>query len=145
LHVDSRSSIYRSVFVFRKERKKDFHCHVDGSDSEEEYYDENDHDDLDHDEESDEDTSYDTTRRPRESCRILICHLGDACTLCKVYAIAIAIPISSATAKRSFSALKRVKTRNRSTLLQGRLKALFLVAVERGILQSLLSGQKAHY
>ena len=40
-------------------------------------------------------------------------------------AIAVAIPISSVTAERSFSALKRVKTRIRSTMLQGRLEALF--------------------
>jgi hypothetical protein len=32
-------------------------------------------------------------------------------TFCKVYAIVITIPISCGTAKRSFSALKRVKTR----------------------------------
>ena len=54
-----------------------------------------------------------------------------------MYAIAVAIPISSATAERSFSALKRVKTRIRSTMLQGRLEALLLMAVERQILHSL--------
>ena len=47
------------------------------------------------------------------------------------------IPISSATAERSFSALKRVKTRIRSTMLPGRLEALLLMAVERQILYSL--------
>ena len=43
----------------------------------------------------------------------------------------------SATAERSFSALKRVKTRIRSSMLQGRLKALLLMAVERDILLSI--------
>jgi hypothetical protein len=51
----------RSLFVFPKERKEDFHD-ADGSDSEEESYDENDHDDLDHNEESDEETSNDAIR-----------------------------------------------------------------------------------
>jgi hypothetical protein len=51
------------LFVFPKERKKGrFSPDVDGSDSEEEYYDENDHDDSDHDEESDEETSHDAER-----------------------------------------------------------------------------------
>ena len=35
-------------------------------------------------------------------------------TLCHVYAIAVAVPVSSSTAERSFSALKRVKSRIRS-------------------------------
>ena len=65
-------------------------------------------------------------------------HLVDAYPkLCQVYAIAVAIPISSATAERSFSALKRVKTRIRSSMLQERLEALLLMAVEREILLSL--------
>jgi hypothetical protein len=57
-----------------------------------------------------------------------------------VYAIAVAISISSATAEWSFSELKRVKTQIRSTMLQGRLKELLLMslmAAEQGILQSL--------
>ena len=65
-------------------------------------------------------------------------HLVDAYpTLCQVYAIAVVIPISSATAERSFSVLKRVKTRIRSSMLQGRLEVLLLMAVEREILLSL--------
>ena len=43
----------------------------------------------------------------------------------------------SATAERSFSALKRVKTRIGSSMLQGRLEALLLMVVERDILLSL--------
>ena len=54
-----------------------------------------------------------------------------------MYAIAVVIPISSATAERSFSVLKTVKTRIRSSMLQGRLEVLLLMAVEREILLSL--------
>ena len=58
-------------------------------------------------------------------------HLKDAFPeLCKVYAIISAIPISSCTAERSFSALKRVKTRLRSTIVQERLEGLLLLSVE---------------
>ena len=65
-------------------------------------------------------------------------HLVDAYpTLCQVYAIAVAIPISSAFAERSFSALKRVKTRIRSTMVQDRLESLLVMMIERKILLSL--------
>ena len=65
-------------------------------------------------------------------------HLVDAYpTLCYAYSIVVAIPISSATAGRSFSALKRVKTRIRSSMVQERLEGLLLMAVERKILLSL--------
>ena len=65
-------------------------------------------------------------------------HLVDAYpTLCYAYSIVVAISISSATAERSFSALKRVKTRIRSSMVQERLEGLLLMAVERKILLSL--------
>ena len=65
-------------------------------------------------------------------------HLKDAFPeLCKVYAIISAIPISSCTAERSFSALKRVKTRLRSTMVQERLEGLLLLSVDRKILLTL--------
>ena len=65
-------------------------------------------------------------------------HLVDAYPeLCKVYAIAVAVPVSSATSERSFSALKRVKTRIRSSMVQERLEGLLYMAVERKILISL--------
>ena len=48
-----------------------------------------------------------------------------------MYGIISAIPISSCTAERSFSALKRVKTRLRSTMVQERLEGLLLLSVER--------------
>ena len=51
--------------------------------------------------------------------------------LSKAYSIALAIPISSCTAGRSFSALKRVKTRLTSNMMQERLDGLLLIAVER--------------
>ena len=59
--------------------------------------------------------------------------------LSKAYSIALAIPISSCTAERSFSALKRVKTRLRSTMMQERLDGLLLIAVERKILKTINS------
>ena len=59
-------------------------------------------------------------------------------TLCRVYAIAVAIPVSSSTAERSFSALKRVKTRIRSSMIQERLaESLLAKVIERKILLSL--------
>ena len=58
-------------------------------------------------------------------------HLVDAYpTLCYAYSIVVAIPISSATAERSFSALKRVKTRVRSSMVQERLEARFTEVTE---------------
>ena len=57
--------------------------------------------------------------------------------LCKVYATAVAVPVSSATSERSFSALQRVKTRIRSSMVQERLEGLLYMAVERKILISL--------
>ena len=65
-------------------------------------------------------------------------HLVDTYpTLCQLYSIAAAIPISSATAERSFLALKRVKTRIRSTMVQERLESLLLVEIERKVLLSI--------
>ncbi len=55
-------------------------------------------------------------------------------TLCCIYAIAVAIPVSSSTAERSFSALKRVKTRIRSSMVQERLEALLSMTIERKVL-----------
>ncbi len=61
-------------------------------------------------------------------------HLLDAYpVLSKVYAIAVAIPISSSTAERTFSALKRVKSRIRSSMVQDRLEGLLLMTFERKI------------
>ena len=57
--------------------------------------------------------------------------------LCQVYATVAAIPVTSATAERSFSALKRVKARLRSTMIQERLEALLLMAIERKIIKSI--------
>ena len=61
--------------------------------------------------------------------------------LSKAYSIALAIPISSCTAERSCSALKRVKTRLRSTVMQERLDidGLLLIAAERKILKTINS------
>ena len=137
----SFSKFNRSLFNYPKQRKEYFYD-LDDSDSEEESYDDNEHDESD-----DDDDNADGVRENKdvpsflEALKILAhpdYHLVDAYpTLCKVYAIAVAIPISSATAERSFSALKRVKTRIQSTMLQGRLEALLLMAVERQILHCL--------
>eukprot|EP00731_Ephydatia_muelleri_P009698 Em0005g284a len=65
-------------------------------------------------------------------------HLYDAFPeVCKIYSIAVAIPISACSAERSFSALKRIKTRLRSTTTQERLEDLLMMSVERKILPSL--------
>ena len=58
-------------------------------------------------------------------------------TLVRVYAIALAIPITSCSAERSFSTLKRVKTRLRSSMLQERLEGLLLMSIERKCLMNL--------
>ena len=64
-------------------------------------------------------------------------HLIDAYPLLhKVYSIAVAIPISSCTAERSFSVLKRVKSRSRTTMIQDRLESL-LMSIEKNILSKL--------
>ena len=58
-------------------------------------------------------------------------HLIDAyLELAKVYSILVAIPVTSATAERSFSALKRIKSRLRSTMAQDRLEGLLLMSLE---------------
>ena len=54
--------------------------------------------------------------------------------LFKVYSIICAIPVSSCTAERSFSTVKRVKTALRSTMLESRLENLMLINVENTIL-----------
>ena len=65
-------------------------------------------------------------------------HLVDAYPLlCQVYSIAVAIHISYCTAERSFSVLKRVKSRLRSMMLQERLESLLFMAIEKKILLSL--------
>ena len=65
-------------------------------------------------------------------------HLMDAYPILgEVYAIAAAIPVSSSTAERSFSTLKRVKSRIRSTMVQERLEGLLMMAFERKICLSI--------
>lgn len=58
-------------------------------------------------------------------------------TLVRVYSIAIAIPITSCSAERCFSTLKRIKSRLRSSMLQDRLEGLMLMSTERKILLGL--------
>ena len=58
-------------------------------------------------------------------------------TLVLTCSIAMAIPITSCSAERSFSTLKRVKTRLRSSMVQDRLEGLMLMSIERNILLNL--------
>ena len=58
-----------------------------------------------------------------------------------MYGIISAILISSCTPERSFSALKRVKTRLRSTMVQERQKGLLLLSVERKTLLTLMNNR----
>ncbi|XP_066922182.1 zinc finger MYM-type protein 1-like [Clytia hemisphaerica] len=58
-------------------------------------------------------------------------------TLVRAYAIAMAISITSCSAERSFSTLKRVKTRLRSSMVQDRIEGLMLMSIERSILLKL--------
>ncbi len=72
----------------------------------------------------------------------LLCHLKynllDAYpVVSKVYAIAVAIPVSSLTAERTYSALKRVISRIRSSMVQDRLECLLLMTFERNIFRLL--------
>ena len=57
--------------------------------------------------------------------------IGVYTTLVRGYSIPLAIPIISCSAERSFSTLKHVLTRSRSSMLQVRLKGLRLMAIER--------------
>ena len=71
-----------------------------------------------------------------------IYHLMDAFPeLCRAYSIAVAIPVTSCTAERSFSALKRVKTYLRSTMIQDRLEGLVQITVERKLLTMSLQSE----
>ena len=53
--------------------------------------------------------------------------------------IVLTVPIASATAERSFSTMKRVKTYLRSTMTDKRLNNLCLLAMEREMSNDLLS------
>ena len=65
-------------------------------------------------------------------------HLIDAYPLLyKSYGLILAIPITSCTAERTFSVLKRVKSRLRATMDQGRLENLLMMAIEREIINSM--------
>ena len=58
-------------------------------------------------------------------------------TLCRVYAIVVAIPVTSATAGRKFFAtLIQMKSRLRSSILQNRL-GFMLMSTERRILMNI--------
>ena len=58
-------------------------------------------------------------------------------TLCHLAQIAMTIAVTSAESERSFSALKRIKTRLRSTMGQEHLSALAILSIEREIAEEL--------
>ena len=51
--------------------------------------------------------------------------------LSKLVQAALTVPVSSASAERSFSALKRIKTYLRSTMNEDRLSHLAIISIER--------------
>ena len=52
--------------------------------------------------------------------------------LFRAYTIAMGIPISSCTAERALSVVKRVKSNLRASMLQERMERLLLLSIERG-------------
>jgi hypothetical protein len=61
--------------------------------------------------------------------------------LSRIIKIALTIPLTSASAERSFSNLKIIKNRLRSTMTQDRLDSLMLMSVESDICQKLDIGE----
>ena len=55
----------------------------------------------------------------------------------KLFKIYLLIPVSSATPEHSFSTLRRVKTWQRSTMMEERLRSLSLMSIEHEISQKL--------
>ena len=58
-------------------------------------------------------------------------------TLFQLTQIALTIAVTSAESERSFSALKRIKTRLRSRMVEDRLSALTLLSIEREIAEKI--------
>lgn len=56
------------------------------------------------------------------------------------YKLLLTLPVSQVACERSFSALKRIKSRLRSTMTQEHLDAFMLMSVEKGILAKLDTG-----
>nr|CAI5824136.1 unnamed protein product [Callosobruchus analis] len=57
--------------------------------------------------------------------------------LYKLLSLVLSIPVTSASVERSFSALKRIKTYNRSKMTQVRLSGLSLIAIEKHLVSEL--------
>nr|CAI5839509.1 unnamed protein product [Callosobruchus analis] len=57
--------------------------------------------------------------------------------LYKLLSLVLSIPVTSASVERSFSALKRIKTYNRSKMTQDRLSGLSLIAIEKHLVSEL--------
>jgi hypothetical protein len=58
--------------------------------------------------------------------------------LCKICQFILTVPVSSASAERSFSTMKRVKTYLRSTMSDNRLSNLCLLSIERSLSEKLM-------
>ena len=54
------------------------------------------------------------------------------------YQLALTLPVASASAERSFSPMRRIKTRLRSSMADGRLSNLAIVTVERELSEALM-------
>ena len=54
------------------------------------------------------------------------------------YQIALTLPVSSASAERSFSAMRRIQTHLRSSMADERLSSLAIIAVEREVSEAFM-------
>jgi hypothetical protein len=54
------------------------------------------------------------------------------------YQIALTLPVSSASAERSFSTMRRIKTNLRTSMGDERLSSLAIIAVERELSEALM-------
>nr|CAI5832982.1 unnamed protein product [Callosobruchus analis] len=57
--------------------------------------------------------------------------------LYKLFSLVLSIPVTSASVERSFSALKPIKTYNRSKMTQDRLSGLSIIAIEKNVVSEL--------
>nr|CAI5861390.1 unnamed protein product [Callosobruchus analis] len=57
--------------------------------------------------------------------------------LYKLLSLVLSIPVTSASVEKSFSALKHIKTYNRSKMTQDRLSGLSLIAIEKHLVSEL--------
>ena len=63
--------------------------------------------------------------------------------LLNCFQFALTIPVASATAERSFSAMKRVKTHLRSSIRDSKLSDMTLISMERNLSSKLFENTEA--